>query len=284
MKEWFDNFEPLREIEGSGSHEEEVVMFRSVIRFTAFVLLLCSTVGFAPIKQERDSEECKPSDMIAIGKTTRRQIVEECGLPLNTRYAGNFVIYEYHDKSEQVGKGIGLSVLGGLAGGIPLHLLAGNYNKESIYYMDISSGVVQDFCYHDYKDRKGHDASESLVLQAASEIDCGKVDEGIGMLKQAISLNPKNHRAYNTLAWILAELDVDAKMSLTYALTAVKLFPESPYNNGTLGLAYLKNNDQEKARRYLQLALKQFEMYAPHDQKAINHDTAYLTHLLSTGK
>ncbi|MBT0893019.1 hypothetical protein KI811_04190 [Geobacter hydrogenophilus] len=233
------------------------------------------TTGFAPIRQEHDDIDCKPGDVI-IGKTTKRQIVELCGLAPSTRIVGNYEILEYHDMSAKVGKAIGLGALGALAGGIPLERLAGNYKKEAIVFVDITSGIVRDYYYHNYDDNKGHDLSETTLLQADDMIEDGNVDEAIALLKQAISQNKNNHRAINTLAWLLAEMNIDSKAALTYAQMAVEIFPDSPYNNGTLGIAYMRNNDRENAKKHLEKALNLFALYFPNAEKAIEHDKAWL--------
>jgi len=239
------------------------------------VTIVTLTTGFAPIRQEHDDIECKPGEVI-FGKTTKRQIVEMCGLAPESRIVGNYEILEYHDDSAKVGKAIGLGMLGGLAGGIPFERLAGNYKKEAVVFVDLLSGTVRDFYYHDYDGNMGHDLSETTLLQADEKIENGDIDEAITLLKQAIAQNPRNHRAFNTLAWLMVEMNMDPKGALAHAQKAVDIFPDSPYNTGTLGMAYMRNNDREKARKYLELALKQFALYFPSAAKAIDHDRAWL--------
>ena len=57
---------------------------------------------------------------------------------------------------------------------------------------------------------------------------------------------------------------------------AVKVFPDSPYNNGTLGCGYFKMGDLENAEHYLTVAANLFPVYAPYDTKALAHDKAIL--------
>lgn len=246
-----------------------------ILQLSALFTVALFTTGFAPIRQEHDDVDCKPGEVVA-GKTTKRQIIELCGLAPVTRIVGNYEILEYHDKSAKVGKAIGLGALGVLAGGIPLEGLAGNYKKEAIVFIDLASGTVRDYYYHDYDKNKGHDLSETTLLQADEKIEDGNVDEAITLLKQSITQNPKNHRALNTLAWFMAEMNIDPKGTLANAQKAVEIFPDSPYNNGTLGMAYLRNNDRENAKKHLELALKLFNLYFPTAEKAIEHDKALL--------
>lgn len=246
-----------------------------IFKFYLILLGLLFTTGFAPIRQEHDDIECKPGEVIA-GKTTKRQIIELCGLAPKSRIVGNYEILEYRDNSAKVGKAIGLGVLGGLAGGIPLEGLAGNYKKEAIVFIDLASGTVRDYYYHNYDDNKGHDLSESTLLQADEKIEDGNIDEAIALLKQSITQNPSNHRSLNTLAWLMTEMNTDSKAALGYAQKAVEIFPDSPYNNGTLGMAYLRNNDRENAKKHLEKAIKLYGLYFPTEEKAIEHDKAWL--------
>jgi uncharacterized protein HemY len=75
---------------------------------------------------------------------------------------------------------------------------------------------------------------------------------------------------------LILDLDIDVEKGVRYAEEAVKVFPDSPYNNGTLGCGCYKKGDLEKAEKYLSLAINLFPVYAPQDTKAIAHDKAIL--------
>lgn len=241
----------------------------------ALIAILTITTGFAPMRKEHKDVECKLEDVIT-GETTKLQIVERCGLPPLSRIAGKYELMEYDEKSEKVGKAIGLGILGGLAGGVPLERLAGNYKKESVIFIEVNTGIVREFYYHDYDRKNGHDKSESLFLEADDKFEDGKVEDAISLLREAISINERNHRAFNKLAWIMLEMNLDPKGAMGYAQKAMDIFPDSPYNNGTLGMAYLRNNDRERAKKYLKQALKLFDLYFPTAYTAIEHDKALL--------
>ena len=142
-------------------------------------------------------------------------------------------------------------------------------------YAELSSGVVRDFYYHD-SDMKGQDESETLLLQGYSLLKKGKTQEAIRVFEKSVALNPANHRALNTLAWTLIDLNIDLEKGVRYAEQAVQVFPDSPYNNGTLGCGCFKKGDLEEAEKYLSLAVNLFPVYEPQDARALAHDKAIL--------
>ncbi|MEO5355519.1 MAG: hypothetical protein H7835_20250, partial [Magnetococcus sp. XQGC-1] len=138
---------------------------------------------------------------------------------------------------------------------------------------------------HENKDGvlRGHDESETLYLRSIQlRNESGKTGEIIDLLKRSVSLNPRNHRALNNLAWTLIDLDISVPDGVDYAKQAVEVFPDSPHNNGTLGVGYQKLGDVSNAKKYLQLAVKLYPIYAPGDHKAFEHDKARLA-ILSDG-
>lgn len=81
-------------------------------------------------------------------------------------------------------------------------------------------------------------------------------------------LSCANHRALTTLAWNLIDLNMDVEKGVRLAGQAVKVFLNSPYNNGTLGWGCYKKGDLENAQKYLSVAVSLFPVYAPQDTKA----------------
>ena len=49
----------------------------------------------------------------------------------------------------------------------------------------------------------------------------GKTQEAIKVLEKSVALNPANHRALNTLAWTLIDLNIDLEKGVKYAEEAV---------------------------------------------------------------
>jgi len=139
-------------------------------------------------------------------------------------------------------------------------------------------GTVVDYFYIERFENilKGGDESTTLLLQANEQLRQGKTQDAINMLEQSIKLNPKNYRSLNMLAWTLADLNIDIDKALNYSIQAVEIFPDSPYNNGTLGTCYFKKGDNANAEKYLTIAVDLFPVYAPTDAQARQSDKARL--------
>ncbi|GBD97002.1 MAG TPA: hypothetical protein ENG83_05840 [Nitrospirae bacterium] len=225
---------------------------------------------------------------IIIGKTTKRDIFEIYGQPTNSNILGKYEVlkYEYSRTSFETG-GAGGALLRALPGVGEAMLIKdlstdqgrANQNKtewqEMQVYIELSSGVVRDYFYHD-SDLNGHDESESLLLKSIEAFKQNKNEVGMKMLEKAVALNPDNHRALNSLAWRLIDLSIDIDRGVELAKKAVEVFPDSPYNNGTLGVGFYKKGDLENAEKYLQNTVNLFPVYSPTDGKSLMHDRAML--------
>lgn len=226
---------------------------------------------------------------LVIGQTTKRQVLEVYGQPTSSDIRGKYEIlnYYYEKKSLKHGRTIGT----GLLAAVPVIGMAtlamdhgvqdseiANEFKTMVVFAELSSGIVRDFYYHD-SDQKGHDESETLLIKAHGFLREGKNEEAIQILEQAVRLNPANHRALNSLAWTMIDLNIDLDKGVAHAERAVEVFPDSPYNNGTLGCGCYKRGDMERAEKYLSAAVKLFPVYAPQDSKALSHDKAILSAL-----
>lgn len=253
---------------------------------TLSILLLIILVGCASTLQETGQKfTCKPG-AISIDQTTKRQVLETYGKPTSTEIMGKYEIltYQYGKKSLKHGKSVGMGFLSAIPV-VGLATLAMDHGtKESDIakewqgmevYVELSTGIVRDYWYHD-SDLKGHDESEALFLKSHGLSKLGKNEDAIKMLEESISLNPRNHRALNSLAWTLIDLNIDVDKGITYAMRAVEVFPDSPYNNGTLGCGYFKKGDLDNAEKYLKVTIDLFPIYAPQDTRALTHDKAIL--------
>jgi tetratricopeptide (TPR) repeat protein len=220
------------------------------------------------------------------GTTPKRVILEAYGNPTSESIVGKYQVLEYFYVRESLthGRAIGQGILGAATMG--LSNLAVDHGvkksdvkrefKEMRVYVDPVSGIVKDFYYHD-SELNGHDESESIYLKCNSiKAKGAKLEEQRAMLEKAISLNPQNHRALNNLAWMLIDNNIDLDQGVGYAERAVQIFPDSPYNNGTLGIGCFKKGDKEKAEKYLQKAIELYPIYSPKDQRALQHDKAIL--------
>jgi tetratricopeptide (TPR) repeat protein len=240
--------------------------------------------------------ELKKNTGIVIGKTTKRQIFDLYGQPANSQIMGKYEVLAYsysRDTYESEGAGsfaLGLIPVVGEAKFVSdLSRDRGKDNQTNKewqdleVYLDLSSGIVRDYSYHDSK-LNGHDESESLLLKSMAAFGENRNDEGMKLLEQAVAANPGNHRAANTLAWRLIDLSIDVDKGIALAKKAVEVFPDSPHNNGTLGVGYLKKGDLVNAELYLQKAIDLFPVYAPQDFKSLQHDKAMLATIRSQKK
>lgn len=253
---------------------------------TLSILLLIMLVGCASTMNETGKKfTCKPG-IIKIDQTTKREVLETYGQPSSTEIMGKYEILTYHYGKESLkrGKSVGMGFLRAIPV-VGLATLAMDHGtKESDIakewqgmevYVELSTGIVRDYWYHD-SELKGHDESEALFLKSHGLSKLGKNEDAIKMLEESISLNPRNHRALNSLAWTLIDLNIDVDKGITYAMRAVEVFPDSPYNNGTLGCGYFKKGDLDNAEKYLKVTIDLFPIYAPQDTRALTHDKAIL--------
>lgn len=258
-------------------------------RYSGVLILaiIIVAVGCASTVSERGKEFVfKKEVKIIPGETTKKVILESYGEPTQQSMQGKYQILDYYYGREALshGRAIGQGVLGAATFG--LSDLATDHGvknsdikrefREMKVYVDPMTSVVKDFYYHD-SDSIGQDESETLYLKATQmRLKGSKIEEITPILEKSISLNPNNHRALNSLAWTLIDNNLDLEKGIKLAVQAVNIFPESPYNNGTLGIGYLKNKDLDNAEKYLQIAVDLFPIYSPRDQRAIQNDRAYL--------
>lgn len=263
---------------------------KRLIKFFFVLVLMTSVIGCASTTNEVGKDfSYKKSTNIRIGESSKKDVVNDYGEPTSSKVAGKYQILKYYYGRESLkhGRAIGMGALSAVTFGVSdLVVDHGVRNsdrqvesKEMVVYVDIMSGIVKDFYYHD-SDLNGHDESESLLLKALDARNKGgKNQEVKTLLEKAISLNPKNHRALNSLAWLLIDDNEDVDRGILLAKEAVELFPDSPFNNGTLGVGYMKKNDLDNAEKYLDAAVKLYPVYAPEAVKAFNHDNAMLMNI-----
>jgi tetratricopeptide (TPR) repeat protein len=259
-----------------------------VMMFLMFVTAACSTTH--TLDERRQKLSLKSNAPIVIGKTTKKEIFEAYGQPSTSVIRGKYEVLAYsYSKETFKTMGIGgalLRAVPGVGDALLLSDLATDQGKadrensarewqELKFNVELSTGIVRDYYYHD-SDLKGNDESETLFLRSIVAFRQKKNDEAVKMLEQAVSLNPNNHRAANSLAWHLIDLGIDLDKGIIHGQKAVQVFPDSPYNNGTLGVGYYKMGDMANAEKYLQAAVDLFPIYAPNDGRALQHDMVIL--------
>lgn len=252
----------------------------------SIMLIACATSH--TLDERGKSFVLKKEPGIVIGETTKRDVFEIYGQPTSSAILGKYEVlkYEYSRTSFET-EGAGGAFLRAVPGVGEAMLIKdlstdqgrANQNKtdwqEMQVYIGLSSGTVKDYFYHD-SGLNGHDESESLLLKSGEAFKQNKNDEGMKMLEKAAAVNPHNHRVLNNLAWRLIDLSIDVDRGVELARKAVEEFPDSPYNNGTLGIGYYKKGDIDKAEKYLQTAVDLFPVYSPTDGKSLMHDRAML--------
>lgn len=248
----------------------------------------CSTTQ--TLSESGQRFDFKKDTGITVGKTTKREVYETYGQPSMTNVMGKYeiLVYSYsRDTFKTMGVGgVLLRAVPGVGEAVLISDMTRDHGKEQLensgrewqdleFYVDLGTGIVRDYFYHD-SELNGQDESETLYLKAMAALQKKKDDEAVKMLERAVELNPANHRASNNLAWRLIDLGIDVNKGITLAEKAVQSFPESPYNNGTLGVGYYKKGDLANAEKYLQAAVNLFPIYAPDDGISFQHDQAML--------
>jgi tetratricopeptide (TPR) repeat protein len=223
---------------------------------------------------------------IVLNTTNKRDIIQKYGQPTSQSTIGKYQVLTYQHRQQSFKrKGMNplsfVPVVGLAVSAVEISSDKDHTNdtihewEKMVVYTDLMTGIVKDFYYHDSK-LQGHDESESIYIKAHQLLGKGNTDEAVKLLKESVVLNPNNHRALNALAWQLIDLGIDIDKGVQYARQAVTVFPDSPHNNGTLGVGYLKNGDPDNAIKYLQAAIDLFPIYAPRDHKALQFDKAML--------
>ncbi|MBI5847170.1 MAG: hypothetical protein HZB31_04350 [Nitrospirae bacterium] len=262
------------------------------MKMKAVIVMLLLVMVSACSSTQTLSENGKRFDMkkemgIVIGKSLKRDVFETYGQPSASKILGKYEVMTYsYSKQSFKTSGVGSALLGAVPGvglvqaGVELQRDRGKDRinmewQDLSVYVEMATGIVRDFYYHD-SDLNGHDESEALYLKATVAFAEKRTDEAVKLLENSISLNSRNHRALNTLAWHCIDLGIDVDRGVKMAQQAVEVFSDSPHNNGTLGMGYFKKGDLQNAEKYLQIAVNLYPVYAPQDYQALQHDKAML--------
>jgi tetratricopeptide (TPR) repeat protein len=117
-----------------------------------------------------------------------------------------------------------------------------------------------------YEKQKQYDRAESLlsdiVKTSPEDMDAKfylanvyerqkKYDRAESLFKEIIKTNPKNAGALNYIGYMLADLGIRLEEAVQYVKDALVIDPENGAYLDSLGWAYFKLNDMEKAEKYL---------------------------------
>lgn len=96
----------------------------------------------------------------------------------------------------------------------------------------------------------------ALAAQAHVLFKMGQNDKALDNLEKALSINPDNLNARNSLAYILGETDQDLERAMQEAIHVTRQEPGNYVYQDTLGWIYHKKGKEELARETLQRALE----------------------------
>ncbi len=101
----------------------------------------------------------------------------------------------------------------------------------------------------------GYESTQVYAVYGYVLNELGETDESLNMLQKALTLDPENANALNSLGFIMAEQELDPATAINYCREAVKLKPGSYAYMDSLGWACLKAGKVEEARILLRQAM-----------------------------
>ena len=102
----------------------------------------------------------------------------------------------------------------------------------------------------------GYESSQVFTVYGYVLYELSQIDESLKMLQKALTLDPDNATALNSLGYIMADRGLDPATAVNYCREAVKLRPESFACLDSLGWACFKAGRIEEARTYLRRAME----------------------------
>lgn len=101
----------------------------------------------------------------------------------------------------------------------------------------------------------GYESAQVYAALGYVQYMLGDTDQCLEHLQKAITLDPRNTNALNSIGYILAEKEIDPEGALSYCKNAVELKPENAAYLDSLGWAYFKTGRISEAKSYLRKAL-----------------------------
>ena len=102
----------------------------------------------------------------------------------------------------------------------------------------------------------GYESTQVYSVYGFVLYELSDIDESLKMLQKALTLDPENANALNSLGYIMAEEGLDTATAVNYCREAVKKKPDSYAYLDSLGWACLKAGRYEEARAYLRKAME----------------------------
>ena len=101
----------------------------------------------------------------------------------------------------------------------------------------------------------GLESPQVYAVYGFTAYNLSKIDEGLKYLQKALTLDPDNANALNSIGYIMAEKEIDIASAISYCKNAVKKRPENAAYLDSLGWAYYKDGQLDKAKDFLSKAL-----------------------------
>lgn len=149
-----------------------------------------------------------------------------------------------------------------------IHYLKIYLRKETDYPVMIQISMIMGYAYAqklEYVKARKHfekalqlDFNNARAYAALGYIDYQLQNYGLSVrnLKKAVELDETNATAHNSLGYIYADTNMNLEEAVRECEKALQLIPEYASYLDSLGWAYYKKNDFEKAKKYLSLALE----------------------------
>lgn len=102
----------------------------------------------------------------------------------------------------------------------------------------------------------GYESSQVYTVYGYVLYELSDIKESLKMLQKALSVDPGNATALNSLGYIMADQGLDPDTAVNYCREAVKLRPESYACLDSLGWACFKGGRLDEARTYLRRAME----------------------------
>ncbi len=107
-------------------------------------------------------------------------------------------------------------------------------------------------------------------LAAAQERE-KKLKEAMISARRAIELDPRDSRSYNFLGYLYADYNQNLDEAIELIYTALEQDPENAAYQDSLGWAFFRKGDLDKAHHHINLSIKYFQLQEQQDPVAYDH-------------
>ena len=101
----------------------------------------------------------------------------------------------------------------------------------------------------------GYESVQTHATYAYVLFSLKKTDEALEHLQKALTLDPENANALNSLGYIMADEDLDNATAINCCKAALDKYPDNPAYLDSVGWALFKGGNAEEAKQYLRRAL-----------------------------